>query len=753
MTPNGPGVSTSSIPSLLYFCIPQNDQLLQYWNTVEDRLYKIRHCLNIAGVFNPPALFAPPLDVMGLVRASAGGEDLASVLSDLDAPIPYYRFTTMLAKANEFNNDVKALGGALLSALEKKDAEAIALLRQGQEVTLLQAVRDVKLKQIDDAQLVINGLQKGREMAAIRRDYYTGLSQNLMNTGEAIAITLSGASALIETSVAIGYALSGALKAVPDFEVGAAGFGGVPYATVTTGGASIGNSADAAVRSLGSIATALDKNASLASVLAGYQRRMDDWKFQLGLANKELEQLDQQIASAQKKLDIANSDLANHDLQIANSKAVNEFMTSKYTNEDLYNWMIGQVSQTYFQAYQLAFDLAKRAERCYRYEIGVEDSSYIQFGHWDSLHKGLLAGDLLQLDLRRLESAYLDQNAREFECTKHISLAMLSPGQLVALRNKGICTFTLPEELFDLDYAGHYFRRIKSVSLSIPGVAGPYTTISATLRLLKGTVRINSKLDGTGSGGPYAHNDDSTGLPSEDARFRDNHVRINAIATSSAQNDSGMFELSFRDERYLPFEGAGAISTWQIELTQASELRQFSYDTISDVILHMHYTSREDTGAFRDAAVTHLKDVLTIASTQFPLMRLFDLMHEFPTEWYQFLHPSNGTLQLNIRKQHFPFLAQNRTIQIEGFWLYVRTTSSTPTLTAVTIPVGTTLTTPGTPTFSRLGNLFTAGGPLTQTTLDETQPWILGFSRDNSAGNFADGDILDCYMAVQYTLH
>ena len=46
--------------TVLYFCIPQNTQLLSYWDTVEDRLYKIRHCLNIEGVFNPPALFAPP---------------------------------------------------------------------------------------------------------------------------------------------------------------------------------------------------------------------------------------------------------------------------------------------------------------------------------------------------------------------------------------------------------------------------------------------------------------------------------------------------------------------------------------------------------------------------------------------------------------------------------------------------------------------------------------------------------------------
>jgi len=33
----------------------------------------------------------------------------------------------------------------------------------------------------------------------------------------------------------------------------------------------------------------------------------------------------------------------------------------------------------------------------------------------------------------------------------------------------------------------------------------------------------------------------------------------------------GMPKLNFRDERYLPFEGAGAISTWQLELIQANE--------------------------------------------------------------------------------------------------------------------------------------------------------------------------------------
>ncbi len=55
-----------------------------------------------------------------------------------------------------------------------------------------------------------------------------------------------------------------------------------------------------------------------------------------------------------------------------------------------------------------------------------------------------------------------------------------------------------------------------------------------------------------------------------------------AIATSTGQNDAGLFELNFRDERYLPFEYAGAVSRWRIELP--IETNAFDIDTVSDLI-------------------------------------------------------------------------------------------------------------------------------------------------------------------------
>jgi hypothetical protein len=68
-----------------YFCIPPNEKLLSYWGTVEDRLFKIRHCMNIEGVIRELPLFEPPIDPALLVKAAAARLDLSCVLTDTQA--------------------------------------------------------------------------------------------------------------------------------------------------------------------------------------------------------------------------------------------------------------------------------------------------------------------------------------------------------------------------------------------------------------------------------------------------------------------------------------------------------------------------------------------------------------------------------------------------------------------------------------------------------------------------------------------
>lgn len=671
------------LPMMLYFCLPQNEKLLGYWDTVADRLYKIRHCMNIEGVERQLALFEPPIDPGALVKAVAGGVDIGAALADLNAPLPLYRFNTLLQKANEVCNDVKALGGALLAALEKKDAEALGLLRQSHENRLLEAVKAVREKQLEEAKENLAGIEASKLVVETRRNYYRDIER--LTGKEKLHLdkldeshTRQEIAQGIKTGAAI-------LSILPAIDLGASGFGGSPIAKFKLGGLELGQAAELAADVLSCLSQMAANDAAMASALASFERRWDDWKLQESLAQKELDQFERQIAAAELRIAIAEKELENHTLQIENAKAIDEFMRSKYTNLELYQWQVGQISGVYFQSYKLAYDLAKRAERCFRFELGVQDSSYINFGYWDSLKKGLLAGEKLQYDLRRLEAAYLEQNRREFELTKHISLALLDPLALVMLRETGRCFLRLPEELFDLDYPGHFFRRIKSVSLTLPCIVGPYTTVSCTLRLLKNSIRANTA---NGNNGYTRDTDDS--------RFIESNIPVKAIAASNAQNDSGIFELSFRDERYLPFEGAGAVSEWSLELFSdpgstdfGKSLRQFDYGSISDAILHVKYTAREDAGVFKKGAISHLRDYFEKEGTT-PALRMFNLRHEFPSQWHRFLHPTepaNGNIfELEMSPGLFPFRDQGNTLKINTLWLLARCTKSDNYEVVLTLP-------------------------------------------------------------------
>ena len=397
----------------------------------------------------------------------------------------------------------------------------------------------------------------------------------------------------------------------------------------------------------------------MAGIKANHERRQEEWDFQAELAAKELTQVDRQIEAAKIRVALAKRDLENQELQIELAEEEDVFLLEKFTKQQLYSRLVTQVSTAYFQSYQMAYDLAKQAERAFHYELGVENTNFIEFGYWDNLIKGLHAGDRLLKDLRRMEVAYLEQNRREYELTKHVSLLMLNPIALLELKEKGSCEIELPEALFDLDYSGHYFRRIKSVSITIPAVIGPYTTLSCTLSLCRSSIRRQSTLI---NGNEYARD-----LENDDPRFSDSFGTIQSIATSSGQNDSGLFELNFRDERYLPFEGTGAISSWKLEMP--NEFRQFNYNTITDVILHMNYTAREGGETLKTAALDHLENYVQNASElskREGLFRMFSLKHEFPSEWHRFLHPEPGTenqmLVLGSLKDRLPFFANNQKV-------------------------------------------------------------------------------------------
>lgn len=443
--------------------------------------------------------------------------------------------------------------------------------------------------------------------------------------------------------------VAGFLSLIPQYDVGTSGF------NVEIGGVQFSNAVRAHGEVFAFMGSKHDFDAGKATQRASFDRRAEDWKLQKSQAEKEITRIDKDIIGAKIRLQIAERELDNHDLQVAQAREVDMFMRSKFTNKQLYNWMVGQLSTLYFQTYQLAFDLAKRAERAYRHELFIEGGApIIKYGYWDSLRKGLLAGEKLGHDLERLELAYMDRDVREFELRKSVSLAALNPTALRDLQETGTCSFKLPEVIFDLDHPGHYLRRIRAMRLTIPAVVGPYTTLGARLKLDDHQTRKSTSV-----AGGYA---EETEPEMSDERFAYGTGSGQSIATSTAMQDGGLFNLDFRDERYLPFEYSGAISSWTLDLP--AEVRQFDYRTISDVVVHVDYTAREGGSKLRDEVELELVDQLNAALEGQELMQMIVVNSAFPNEWERFLAEPGASadqdLTLPIKMTHFPYFAQRQ---------------------------------------------------------------------------------------------
>lgn len=701
----------------LYFCIPQNDQLLAYWDKVADRLFKIRHCMNIEGIVRQLALFDPPIDPGVLVRAAAAGMDVASIVNNVNQPLSTMRGPLLLQKALELCGEVRALGNALLGAIEKKDAEHLTVLRQEHELAVLQHARDVRFLHWKEAEAATASLIQSRatvferychykrilgaggsevdklktvELARIAldergfdavhadwvaryahplpREAYrkeTSVGGIMEFAGEVVAGAFGGklgetlplnknenaelniflpTSDTFSTLGTILMVASAALGLIPQFDahgtplgVGvASGFGGVQLSQFTKKASDGANM----------VANAFRGSADRASKMASYYRRAEDYVLQANLATSELEQYGRQIIGALLREQIARTEYENHKRQIENAEEVRQSMLDKFTTEELYTWMQGVLSDTYFDCYKLAFDLAKRAEQTLKHELmrpEFDELNVIKFGYWDSARRGLLAGEALYLDLKRLELAFQEQNRREYEMTRHVSLARLDPIALLKLKATGSCEVTVPEWLFDMDSPGQYMRRLKTVAVSIPCITGPFTGVHCRLSLLKSSIRVSSV-----KGSQYRRN-----AVGDDERFRDFTGAIQSIVTSTAQNDSGLFELNLRDDRYLPFEGAGAISAWRLDLP--ADVPQFDFESISDVVLHLRYTARE-AGHLRSDAATFVKEgVLQAPDT---LLQLFCLNYDFGMAWHQFTTAASDAtrkLQLEITRDQFPY--------------------------------------------------------------------------------------------------
>jgi len=642
----------------LYFCIPHNDYLLNYWNKVEDRMYKLRNCLNIDGVFRQLPLFDPPIDPAAIVRANASGADLSSVLNALTASMPNYRFEYTVEKAKEFTEVVERFGKCLLEILERRDEEALELLRSKGYLELMESVRKVRELEIDQIQKHRNALSENKGMLERREEYFDNKEE--FNVAEGFQVGLYATGMAVKTAAKIVALTSSVIYQIPQYTAGFAGWAGTPVVLASIGGMQVAKGVEKIADVMGTASEVIYKAAYLSGVIAKIQRKKKEAEYKAKTAADELKIIEKRIEEAEKGYEIATENLNNHDQKIDQAQAEYDFHRGKFTNKELYDWMTSQISAVYFQAYNMAFDMAKRAEANYNFELPESNDTFISFGYWDSLKKGLLSGEKLRADLMRMEASYLEKNKRTYELTKHVSLELLDPYALAQVKGNGSCFIDIPEELFDIDHPGHYLRRIKSVSVTIQSAVGPNGNVNSKLTLLSSQIRKNTDADPA----------DATSYPRKtdgsETRFIENLTMIESIATSAAESDDGLFVLDFQDDRYLPFEGAGVISNWALELP--GEFRTFDYNTITDVIITINYTAKDGGSVLRSLAEQHLVSFVE-EDPDTNLEQLFSLRNDFSVNWDELFNPAPATPDqstiLSIDKSNFPYLFNNREIGVK----------------------------------------------------------------------------------------
>ncbi|MCB9234044.1 MAG: hypothetical protein H6581_20475 [Bacteroidia bacterium] len=640
------------------FCVPPDKDFLKYWDRVEEQLHKIRHCMNIRGIRRKLPLFAPEIDPRLLVRARAAGLSLEGVLETLRGDIPPYRFSFLIAKAKEYAAATQSFGAALSSALDKKDAEELGKLRLVHQQNLLKMNSAIRRKEISSAEKNKQLLEKRKEITESKRDYYDDLIKEGLIPGEMANLILKYIGLGFNVTSTIFTLLSGNLNWPPSVA-------GLAVSTPT-------GSAAKALRKTAIVFEKLEgfsrQGGEIAGMHANFKRREEGWKFQRDFLQKELPLLDNQIEIAQLRIDIAKEAKTIHEKTIEQVEEVFEFYGDKFSNLGLLDWLSKELRSLYRQTYQDAMQMARLAERALRFERGDANTPLLEGSYWDASRSGLLAGEKLLNDLRVMEQFFLETDHRKLEIDQAFSVAQLDPEAIIGLKTTGECTFTIPEFAIQRFYPGAFRCKIRSARLSIPCVTGPYTNVSATLSLLSSKIRIQPSMDLA----------NLRLVPPS---------RTQTIATSTAQNDGGVFNLNFQDSRYLPFEGAGVVeSEWKISLP--NNFRPFDYNTINDVIIHISYECEKDDafGLEINRELGHLEELFKgNIDSNFRLIRAFSLRQEFSQAWHVLTNSSNaGEVTIELTDKHFPMYLDGRELRIKSLtpqWLGNKVTITEITIT------------------------------------------------------------------------
>jgi Tc toxin complex TcA C-terminal TcB-binding domain len=566
----------------------------------ELNLFKLRNGRNIAGIERQS----------GALVTQAGTLNGSPVLTrsgQLNIPKPTtlrptpYRYAVLIERAKQLVTIAQQIEAAFLSTLEKLDAEKYNLLKANQDMELSRAgVKLQDLRTIEAyAEVKLANLQQQR--AVLQFSHFQGLIDGGKNLYEIASLGLLALSLLQPDSISVSAGAPGGVSTSVSYS---------PSGKQQT-------------------------EANIASTLASYERREQEWRFQRDLSNHDILIGEQQVAIANDRTDIVLQEHVIAKSQSDHAEAMVDFLKNKFTNVELFDWMSGILGRVYAYFLQQATAMAQLAENQLTFERQETPSSFIQSDYWQppsetntkssnnaqsTDRKGLTGSARLLQDIYQLDQFAFETNKRKLQLAQTFSLRQLAPAEFQHFRETGKILFATSMELFDRDFPGQYLRLIKRVRTSVIALIPPMQGIRATLTA--------SGLSRVVIGGDV---------------FQTIVVRREPelIAFTSPSNATGLFELDPQGDLLLPFESMGVDTTWELQMPKAAN--PFDYRTIADVLITIEYTALH--------SFDYRQQVIKQLNSNVSADLAFSFRDQFADQWYDLHHPEQTTTPMTVTFQ------------------------------------------------------------------------------------------------------
>lgn len=593
------------------FRLPVQSSLLDRQSVLDQRLFNLRHYLDIEGNMMQLPLYAAAFDPFDLLRSRLGGTSELTYLQSGSLSIPSYGFRVMLEKAKEQAAALITLGDKRLSYYEQKERYHTENMQLKDATELAQANAGIQSLLLDQQKSVLSGLKASKAMAEKKQNYYNGLAEEGTSTKECQARNLLLTSSVFQGVISGAAVAAGIAAAVPRIF-------GVAQDT--------GDHGVRALLGVGGIAAfgadMMRGSAEYMQLDEQYRRRQEEWRFSAEQAKSEVTVLNAQIKAQEVAVKAAESSVNYTNSIHDKAKALYDYFSqTRQVNESLYEKMANIIGLLHDQLCSLVRTFCALTEASWRYETDdYKRQTFIPADLWSNDNLGVLVGVKLQKALLEMEMAYTQQNTRRLNITKTISLKSLVSNKQVktdetplttwdevkaALKGAKKLSFDFTHQFFDTDFPGHYARKIHSLSVTFPTLLPPYQNMRVLLEQTSNTLLVSPDIEAVKSLYTQAEQAGSESIV--------RNLRINQkIILSRGNDDSGEFpEDGFTGGQYHSFEHTGAVSHWLLSVSRPQNSPEL-IDNLNDIIIKLNYTAKSGDETFETAVNTLLENAESV---------------------------------------------------------------------------------------------------------------------------------------------